>query len=199
MTEHYQAYFCEENIWHLASRMSGVVMFISNPQNQFAIWKQKLAEQDGQEELGPIEPYILWDYHVVFAHGPKEPAHFQSLIEYISQTGCLIHDFDTLLPNPCQASRYLSESFPLHKYSIAMNFQPRFRLIEAKEYVDRFWSDRSHMRNEQQEWSALPPSWPCILSQEEEPLRLTELMNFSETENEIMYELRDFRFSEQML
>ena len=196
MTEHYQAYFCEENIWHLAAKMPGVVVFISNAHNQFAIWEQKLARQDELDTPRPIDSYILWDYHVVFAHGPRETADFENLADYISQDECVIYDYDTQLPKPCKASRYFFNSFPVDKYLITREFQPRFRLIDAKEYVNRFWSDRSHMKNEDEEWSAVPPSWPCIMSEHKNKLRLTRLLNFTRTGNESIYELNDFQFSE---
>ncbi|MEE2900706.1 MAG: hypothetical protein VYC39_00160 [Myxococcota bacterium] len=195
MTEHYQAYFCEENIWHLARRISGVVLFISNSQNQFAIWKQKLAEQEKQESFGRDMAYIMWDYHVVLAHGPQETSRFENLSQYITQQDCLIYDFDSILRSPCPAKHYFSESFPVEKYSTSTDFRPLFRIIEGKEYVERFWSDRSHMKNERQEWSASPPSWPCIMSKENAPLRLSELLNFQEQQNTRLFRLEDFLFS----
>jgi len=196
MTEQYQAYFCEENIWHLATRISGVVLFMSNPQNQFAIWKQKLAEQDKQESLGGEESYIIWDYHVVFARGSQQTRHFENLLQYITQQDCLIYDFDSILPSPYPAKRYLSESFPIKRHTISPMFHPLFRIIDGKEYVKRFWSDRSHMKNERQEWSAQPPSWPCIMSTENDPLRLSALLNFHHQHNDTLYRLEDFLFAQ---
>ena len=37
-----------------------------------------------------------------------------------------------------------------------------FRLVTSHALRDTFASDRQHMRDERGEWTAPPPSWPCI-------------------------------------
>ena len=41
-----------------------------------------------------------------------------------------------------------------------------FRIIDAKEYIANFSSDRSHMKLPSGDWAAPPPSWPPIVKSE---------------------------------
>lgn len=132
----YTAYYCEENVWHLAAdpRVSGdrrSAVFISNRARACALWQQR-ASQD------PAIP-VLWDYHVILLCDRS------------------IYDLDTRLPFPCDAKTYLDETFPA-----VWQEPPRFRVVDASVFLKNFASDRSHMKKDG-EWSVLPPKWPAIV------------------------------------
>jgi hypothetical protein len=59
---------------------------------------------------------------------------------------------------------YLDETF-CHRHFEQTLYAPRFRIIEASEYVKHFSSDRSHMRDKNGDWLALPPAWSPILKE----------------------------------
>ena len=137
MTFRYCPYFCEENIWHLASEASvGVplderrVVFISNAARQVAMHHQR---------AGRGRP-MVWDYHVVLL------------------AGGLIWDLETTLDLPLSLDLWVMKSFPVGIAARA----PRFRVIDAPAYLSTFASDRSHMLGP----TGLPlkpfPSWPRI-------------------------------------
>ena len=155
---HYQPYFCEENVWHLAQAISGTVLLISNVGQAVAIYGQKLGSN--------TEDPIIWDYHVVLA----------------SQG--LIYDQDSRLEYPCSAKTYLDESFQPQDRAIHPDFQPSFRLIPSEDYRSYFHSDRSHMKNEDGEWLALKPPWAPITNVSAQALRLQELIDFTGEQKE---------------
>jgi hypothetical protein len=65
--------------------------------------------------------------------------------------------------------------------------QPKFRVLSSESYVAGFHSDRSHMRNELNEWSALPPRWPPIINHEANARPLSKLLDFeNDRPSEIM-------------
>lgn len=176
----YQAKYCEENIWWLAqSEEPGApveerrVLFISSPTQSCLFFCQRESEP------------VVWDYHVVlWVRGTK---------------GAEVWDLDTVLDVPCDAQAYLRASFP-HRFertgwhaglaealkSIssqdalaegkpdpALDFSPHILAVDATSYIDRFSSNRKHMRRHAGEWYAPPPPWPCI---EQGDMQLSELM-----------------------
>ena len=152
----YQAYYCEENAYHLArdpilGGRARDVVFVSNASRTFAMWNQRAAGQRGKA--------LVWDYHVVvLAHDPWE-----------------IWDLDTLLPFPSRAIDYLARSF--HP-DIPDPYLPRFRVIEASVFEATFASDRSHMMRRDGRFKKPPPPWPRIGA----PDRAVNLMRFVEME-----------------
>jgi hypothetical protein len=191
MAEHkfehqYQAYFCEENIWHLAKAIKGTVLFISNMNQRIAVFEQTLASHP--------DDAVIWDYHVVLAARGQ------------------IYDFDSQLDFPCPAQRYLEHTFRPqdHDYSISQpkpaasgacgqekalhepaptrsdqhKHQHFIRLIPSEDFRRYFHSDRSHMKNEEGHWAAIPPTWPPILNNSNQARSLDRLKDFSADQNE---------------
>ena len=126
----YTALFCEENIWQLADSLIKqavkpsdlTVLFISNPDQQVAIFQQKSAA---------INEPVIWDYHVV-------------LLRKVN-TDFFIYDFDSRSGFKTSAEDYLSLSF-LDQDLIKKQYRSQFRLISATSYLQNFSSDRSHMK-----------------------------------------------------
>ncbi|HEV3028414.1 MAG TPA: hypothetical protein VG457_12625 [Planctomycetota bacterium] len=142
MAIRYCPYFCEENIWHLATDEHVIgkdrpipasdrrVVFISNARRWVAMRNQRAG--------GPRT--ILWDYHVVLlAQGQ-------------------VWDLESTLGFPIDLDRWIHGSF-CPRYP---DFAPRFRVIDAPTYRNSFASDRSHMLGP----GGLPrrpfPPWPRI-------------------------------------
>ena len=145
-----QPYYCEENAWHVcreeffADRRRHVV-FISNREHAVPMWNQR---------AGRGKP-IVWDYHViVLVENPIE-----------------IWDVDTTLGLPVSLEDYVAGSF--HQ-ALPEYFQPICRVVEAREFVETFASDRSHMQRKDGSFRKPPPAWPII----EKPGIKTNLMRF---------------------
>ncbi|MBS2031834.1 MAG: hypothetical protein JST54_28315 [Deltaproteobacteria bacterium] len=139
----YAARYCEENVWKLLEHPSQPgearsAVFITNEDRACLLFRQRASEV-------PDEP-VVWDYHVVLL---VEGARAQ------------IWDLDTTLEFPCDAERWLSETFPVAG-AIDESLEPRFRVVPEALFRARFASDRSHMRDAHGNWSALPPPWPPI-------------------------------------
>ena len=92
------------------------------------------------QKVGNGEP-IIWDYHVVLLAQGK------------------IWDMDTLLSFPCGISRYLTQSFLKNTFE---KYLPKFRLIDADDFIDVFASDRRHMLDDNGIPIHPPPPWPAI-------------------------------------
>lgn len=135
----YQPYYCEENVWHLASSdrfEDGRVVFVSNAERRVALWCQRASAD-------PEQP-ILWDYHVLFlARGDDD---------------WIVYDHDTTLGFAVPAREYFAKTFRFD----APPFGPRFSIVTARDYAETLATDRSHMRNEDGDWLSPPPSWPTI-------------------------------------
>jgi hypothetical protein len=140
----YAPRFCEENIWKLAKALidQGLdvdrlqVLFLSNRKRQVALAWQKMA---------PAGRLLVWDYHVILLAAMQDELY--------------IFDFETRLGFPCPAERYFRKTLP-EALALIEDFRPSVRMIPASSYLERFCSDRSHMRGE-----VMPgafPSWPCI-------------------------------------
>ena len=147
--KHYQPFWCEENIWHLAQDPATAgdpavkerfVVVITGAGAQVACWQQKAGIAGGP---------ILWDYHVVLA---------------VHSDGWRIWDLDGRLGCPVAARAWLDATFPFPRL-VPARFQPRFALIPADEYVRTFGSDRGHMRAADGSWQQPPPPWPALAGQ----------------------------------
>lgn len=166
----YHPYYCEENVWwrchrwqHGVSGQRAWVCFISNIQRRCLLWQQRA--------VAPGEP-ILWDYHVVFigtnAEGrlwvddeDSRPGACRHLAHYCRST--FPHVLEPAAPTAYCASAgevagLLAEQLDLEVEALA----PHFRLVAAEEFITRFFSDRSHMRDERGGWLHPPPPWPSI-------------------------------------
>lgn len=157
----YTAFFCEENIWHLAHHLirQGVnsqnllVAFISNTKQQVAVFNQQPR----------LNLPVIWDYHVILLHNTGD---------YF-----LVYDFDSQADFPALANHYLDLSFPYLKKVPAV-YQAMFRLIPAADYLKHFSSDRSHMLEHIDE-IAFPPEPPIIPSAEHPHIALQQYWDFS--------------------
>lgn len=159
----YQACFCEENIWHLASeslrRHPGrhyEVLFLTNAPKAVLLMNQAAFEEQG---VG------CWDYHVLM-WDPTDQS---------------IFDFDSRLGFKTRLEIYFARTFP-DQNSIKPEYRATIRSVAAEDYTKSFWSDRSHMRDEQGVPLSPFPSWPPIL-QDIDSLRLQDLydLNFKDS------------------
>jgi protein N-terminal glutamine amidohydrolase len=133
----YQPFYCEENVWHLChdERIVGTrrfAVFISNATRACLMHAQRAAP--------PGEP-VMWDYHVVLL------------------TGRDVWDLDCRLGAPLPVQTWLDATFPV---LLPAPSAPRFRVVDAELFVERFASDRSHMRDAAGGWKQPPPPWPII-------------------------------------
>jgi protein N-terminal glutamine amidohydrolase len=143
----YTAFFCEENIWHLARKLmaEGVaaeqltVLVLTNGSRQLPL----CAQRTGQEEDG----LVLWDYHVI--------------LHQRTESGSLVFDFDSRLPFPCGFEQYQAITFP-DPWRLPEAWQIRVRILPAATWVRDFRSDRSHMRNAAGNPLHPFPAWPAI-------------------------------------
>lgn len=148
----YSSLFCEENIWQLARRLLAEgaapdtlrVLFISNPQHQVVMLKQRRAGEQG---------YVVWDYHVVL------------------QAGEQIYDFDTTLPFPVNATDYFLDSFP-DQFALAETYRAWVRCIPAEDFIECFYSDRSHMESVADEVDF--PAWLPITPEHDKVIPLSD-------------------------
>jgi len=137
----YCPYYCEENIWHLCGNPllgdgGRIVLLVSNPNRQVAIWAQRSAATSTAA--------VLWDYHVIAAAQTADTWN--------------IWDLDTRLGLPLPAEVYLQQSFP----PVPPRFAPRFRLLTCADYRRLLASDRRHMRGADGHYLQPPPQWPPI-------------------------------------
>jgi len=147
----YTPFYCEENIWHLAQEecfrgQETYAVLISGKGPYRRLWFQGNAKQ-------PDLP-VLWDYHAI-------------LLSY--RKGWWVWDLDTTLGLPVSADTYFARTF-LRSNLDAKDADVILRLIQADEYVERFSSDRSHMKLPSGAWAAPPPEWPMIQNERESNL-----------------------------
>ncbi|MEM6292134.1 MAG: hypothetical protein AAGA54_12740 [Myxococcota bacterium] len=150
----YQAYYCEENLWHLAADPRAGqgprhVALITNATKTVAVWGQRAGVQAGRED-----GLVVWDYHVVMFVGVGPEA--------------VAWDLDAVAGAPMPALDYLRETFR----GASGSYAPAFRWMTAATYRDALHSDRRHMRAEDGTWLHPPPPWPCIGTGHELPALL---------------------------
>jgi hypothetical protein len=154
----YAARFCEENIWQLArvfhnhTELSDMwVLFFSNPAFQVPLLNQRAAAEGKT---------IIWDYHVVLL-------------------ACVggryrIFDFDTRLPFAANLQDYIVQTFHAPRL-LPRELIPYVRKIPAKSYLQRFYSDRSHMIQHIAQIGF--PSWPLINQDKPHTVKLSDYVN----------------------
>lgn len=144
----YTSCYCEENVWKLCEyiRDKGTcpldevyAIFISNERRMIPIWKQKSSRGD--------QP-VIWDYHVILLHRSKQGQSF-------------IYDLDTILSFPCLFDVYSREAFQSDEH-LRPDFWRKLRVIPANIYLQKFASDRSHMKHSDGSWRMPPPTYHCI-------------------------------------
>jgi protein N-terminal glutamine amidohydrolase len=157
----YQAFYCEENVWQLASdaRIVGderAVIWISNALRACPLWEQRNAPS--------ADECVIWDYHVIFATRTSGQRY--------------IYDLDSSLSWPASFEEYFARTFPKTERIFETEYAPHFRVIAANDYVRTFSSDRYHMRDQRGNWRAPPPKWPCIQAQKGE-MNLQQFIDMS--------------------
>ncbi len=140
-TPRYQAYYCEENAWHLCAdpQLADArveVAIVSNAERSVALWQQRAATR--------ADAPVVWDYHV--------------LLFAMTTSEWRAWDLDTTLAFPIDAARYLAGTFR----PVPPQLSPRFRVLAADEYRRVLASDRRHMRDDAGGWLQPPPPWPPI-------------------------------------
>lgn len=146
----YTAYFCEENAWWLAHDLveSGVaaadlsVLFFSNPARQVVLMNQSSAAEGA---------LLCWDYHVI--------------VRRISRDADEIMDFDTRLGFPVPTTHYLKATFPRQSL-LPHPYRAMVRQVTAASFLERFQSNRSHMRERLD--ADRFPSYPPIVARDPE-------------------------------
>lgn len=141
-TLRYQAFYCEENAFHLGQDPRFLdrdpsAVFVTGAGGECVMWHQKQARRPGAP--------LSWDYHVfVLVRDPWE-----------------IWDFDTVLGCPVPAEAYLRRSFR-PEIELPGELIPVFRVVRTPELVTTFASDRSHMRRPDGRYQRPPPPWAPI-------------------------------------
>ncbi|CAM9663208.1 unnamed protein product [Pylaiella littoralis] len=139
----YTSHYCEENTLQLCQHLLGraqiadvqlFAVFVSNQARQVPVWHQRLA--DSRDEP------VLWDYHVLLL--AKHPQ------------GNWVYDLDSTLAFPTQAALYITHAIR-NEVNMDMRFRRMFRVVPARECVDHFSSNRSHMIEQDGSYSAQPP------------------------------------------
>jgi len=166
----YSANFCEENIWHLCQNQelkgySKQVLIVSNSSKNCPFRFQKSINDD---------KVVWWNYHVIMMAS--------------SQESKLIYDFDSTLPIPISAKEYFGKTFEKKDHLKDADL-PFFKIIDAINYIESFYSDRSHMKDEAGNWISSPPNWQIISKNQDLPL--TKLQDFSAGSEQRIYSLEE--------
>lgn len=150
----YTSCYCEENVWKLCQQIKEqneddlkeyYVAFISNFNRQVPLWMQK----QGKDPLTPV----IWDYHVVLLQKPAEGKP-------------LVYDLDAVMPFPCLLEQYLIQAIQ-KETTLKKEYHRKFRIVEAREFLTTFASDRSHMLMPNGQYLKPPPDYPPIRTADE--------------------------------
>lgn len=144
----YAPFYCEENIYRLAARLSGppdsrtageaddqTVLFITNADRTVAL----LSQAAGRKPDG----LVIWDYHVVLRNGTT------------------VYDLDTVLPCPLSPADWLARTAPLALYERFPHLAPHFIEVPVNAFLTQFSTDRRHMRTATGAFIHPPPAWPA--------------------------------------
>ncbi|XP_071941162.1 protein N-terminal glutamine amidohydrolase-like [Antedon mediterranea] len=144
----YTSCYCEENVWKLCSKLQDggrlqqlknvYAVFISNNTKMIPIWEQRSAEQGS---------FVVWDYHVILIYEEAE--------------GCHIYDLDTWLSFPSSFDDYIQKAIR-DENLMQQKYHRKFRMVPGTVFLEKFASDRSHMKAANGDWLKPPPTYPCI-------------------------------------
>jgi protein N-terminal glutamine amidohydrolase len=166
----YSANFCEENIWYLCQNpalesFSKRVLIVSNSKRNCPFRFQKSINND---------EIVRWNYHVILFASKKGES--------------LIYDFDSTLAVPLSGKKYLETTFHANG-NWGESDEPYFKSINSKDYINTFFSDRSHMKDSVGNWLSEPPDWPAI--GKGGGLALQTLLDFTGSCQERIYTLNE--------
>jgi len=175
----YTSCYCEENVWKLceeiARRLRVVdeevegklpgseaerlfsrcfAVFVSNPTKSVPIWCQRASAD-------PRAVPVVWDYHVILVVRGSSSSSPSSSSPSSSPSSSSVYDLDTILPFPETFSAYFDQSFG-DEDRLKARFRRFFRVIPAREFLNRFASDRRHMKKPDGSWAMPPPGYPPI-------------------------------------
>lgn len=148
----YTQFYCEENIWHLCDHVRRLetteltkchVVFISNNQKCVPLWRQRSGKSE--------DKLVTWDYHVIFM--------------YEQDDRCLVFDLDSDLPFPTYFHKYVTETLRTDQI-LKPEHHRFFRVIPASVFLQKFASDRRHMRKQDGSFLQKPPPHPPIKTAE---------------------------------
>ncbi|XVF56153.1 hypothetical protein PTKIN_Ptkin06aG0094300 [Pterospermum kingtungense] len=108
------------------------------------LWHQKSSKR--------ADGVILWDYHVICVQRKKDG-------------DTLVWDLDSSLPFPCPLATYVSETVR-PSFQLFSEFQRFFRIVHAPLFLRHFASDRRHMKDSEGNWTAPPPTYEPIVSED---------------------------------
>ena len=155
----YCAFFCEENIWQLAKKMSAQTPDLNNGSVLFFL--SRSSDSGGSclairnQIAFEVGTTGFWDYHVVLLDSQER----------------LIYDLDSRLDCPVSAEQYFAQTFPSQS-SLPAEVQTVVRSVRVPEYLERFSSDRSHMIDAAGEPREPFPKWPPIIA--DDPIWLSQ-------------------------
>ncbi|KZT60482.1 hypothetical protein CALCODRAFT_465647 [Calocera cornea HHB12733] len=139
----YTPNYCEENVYYLTHVFNShpevhnawdiYAIFISNDNRCVALWQQKSA-QPSEDGL------VLWDYHCILALVPR--AHPSAVAGGPHEAW--IYDGNSLLGVPVPWSTYMTTTFRDAAHRLT-HYRCKFRAVNARQFLDWFASDRSHM------------------------------------------------------
>lgn len=181
----YTSCYCEENVWKLCEYIRDkfppdilddyFVVFISNPQQETVLWKQKAGRVEN-------DFFVVWDYHVVL----------------IDKEAQLVFDLDSTVAFPSSFNLYLQSCIRNDCLLLEERFHRRFRVIGAKQYLEIFASDRSRMKHPDGSFIKPPPNYPCIQTELshnnlDDFIDMTESLNVVSSVSHLLIGTEEFR------
>lgn len=117
---------------------------------------------------------VWWNYHVIMLASTTESS--------------LVYDFDSTLPVPVSAKEYFKLTFDRQDHLKEADL-PMFKAIDAEDYIESFFSDRSHMIDADGNWLSSPPSWQIIGKNRNLPL--IKLQDFTSSSEQKIFSLEE--------
>ncbi|XP_068239197.1 protein N-terminal glutamine amidohydrolase isoform X1 [Palaemon carinicauda] len=162
----YTQYYCEENVWRLCEYVQCkeaqdlgkcYVAFISNESRCVPLWRQRIGKSE--------DKLVSWDYSNIFTCVAPSEKDYHVIFMYEPDDRCLVYDLDSDLPFPTYFHKYVTETLRTD-HILRPEHHRHFRVIPALVYLQKFASDRRHMRDEDGTWKHPPPSNPAIATSE---------------------------------
>jgi len=161
----YTSCYCEENAYFVAERLEGLlaeggrrvfVVFLSTADRRLPLFFQRAGGPAGSPGL------VVWDYHVIaMTVGGGAPG--------------AVWDLDSTLPFPCPAADYAR--LALRDPGPGRHWGRRFRVVDARGYLDGLGSDRSHMVGDDGAWLAEPPGYAPLVAADGERSNLARYVD----------------------